>query len=120
MKILIVALVFVVAGLLAHFVADSRGRPSWEPWVITGVAAVLSAACYLLFPSPLFVIALAPLPAGAMFLFPQRRLDGEPLIAACPHCREALHRRPAFRRQASDLSALPAVVFGAACAGSHV
>lgn len=101
MQILVVALAFLVAGLLAHFVADSRGRPAWEPWVITVVAAALSTACLLLISSSLFVIAmfvivLAPLPAGAMFLFPQRRLAGEPLAAACPHCREAFIVDPRF------------------------
>ncbi len=92
-----IALGFLFVGLLAHFVAEQRGRPLWEPWIITGMAAVLAMFCVAVIgtervaasfvPAPFFAAALAPLPPLAMFLFAKR---GQAALAArsapCPHC----------------------------------
>ncbi len=86
--LLIAALTFVVSGLIAHFVAENRGRQPWEPWAITAVAGAMAVGCMTIMPNPLFVFALAPLPPGAMFLFRRVRGPEDPLIAPCPHCRD--------------------------------
>jgi hypothetical protein len=94
---LAIALAFVFVGLLAHFVAEQRGRPLWEPWIITGMAAMLAMFCVAVMggesfasstvPAPLFAAALAPLPPLAMFFFAKR---GHAALASraapCPHC----------------------------------
>ena len=97
---LIIGLIFVFAGLLAHFVAEQRGRPAQEPWIVTAMAAFLAMGCVALLglpafadllgpipAAPLFVALLAPLPPLLMFLFAKR---GDALLAAhsapCPHC----------------------------------
>jgi predicted Zn finger-like uncharacterized protein len=93
----VLALSFVFVGLLTHFVAEHRGRPLWEPWIVTGIACLLAMACVAVisseaiitsrFPAPLFAAALAPLPPLMMFLFDKR---GHAALAAraapCPHC----------------------------------
>jgi hypothetical protein len=84
---LLIAIAFVFVGLLAHFVADQRGRPLWEPWIVSGVTALLSMACYAVVQIPVLVAVFAPLPPVMMYLFPKR---GQAALAAraapCPHC----------------------------------
>ena len=88
MLALVVVFTFLVAGMLAHFIAENRGRPLWEPWIITLVAALLATGCILFLPTVLFVFALAPLPPAAMFLFRRIHNAEDPLTCPCPHCRE--------------------------------
>ena len=84
----IVAVTFVISGMLSHFVAENRGRPVWEPWAITIVAALLALACMIIEPTLLFAFALAPLPPAAMFLFRRIRSEEDPLTCPCPHCKD--------------------------------
>ena len=85
--IFIAVVAFIISGMIAHFVAESRGRPGWEPWLITVVAAGLAAGCIAIMPRLLFILALAPLPPVAMLLFRRMRSAEEPLTCPCPHCR---------------------------------
>ena len=87
-QLLIVAITFVVSGMVAHFVAENRGRPVWEPWLLAGVTALLAAGCLLVMPTILFAVALAPLPPAAMFFFRRVRRTEDPLTCPCPHCRD--------------------------------
>src|SRR5688572_20189592 len=96
-QFLVIALVFVFVGLLTHFVAEQRGRPLWEPWIVTAMAAMLAMFCVAIMgaektatssmTATLFAGVLAPLPPLMMFLFAKR---GEAALAArsapCPHC----------------------------------
>lgn len=83
----VIAIAFVFVGLMSHFVAEQRGRPAWEPWTVTAVAALLAMVCVAMVGTPLFAVVLAPLPPAFMFLFAKR---GQALLAAssapCPHC----------------------------------
>ena len=84
----IIAFVFLISGMVAHFVAENRGRPFWEPWVITLVAALLAIGCMFIMPTLMFVFALAPVPPLAMFLFRRIRGPEDPLTCPCPHCKD--------------------------------
>ena len=86
--LLIIVATFVVAGMLAHFIAENRGRPLWQPWLMTGVTALLAGGCMLISPTVLFIFALAPLPPASMFLFRRIRGPEDPLTCPCPHCKD--------------------------------
>lgn len=85
---MILAAAFVIAGMIAHFVAENRGRKLWEPWLITAVAALLAGGCLFIKPTVLFILALAPVPPAAMLLFRRIHSEEDPLTCPCPHCRE--------------------------------
>jgi len=86
--LLILAFAFIVSGMLAHFIAENRGRPLWEPWSIAAVAALLAVGCLMIRPTALFIFALAPLPPASMFLFRRIHSAEDPLTCPCPHCRD--------------------------------
>ena len=86
--LLIIATTFVVSGMVAHFIAEHRGRPLWEPWVLAIVVALLTVGCMFIARNTLFIFALAPLPPASMFLFRRIRTAEDPLTCPCPHCKD--------------------------------
>ena len=79
---------FVISGMLAHFIAENRGRPLREPWLVTGGAMLAAVVCMFIVPNLLFVFAMLPVPPASMFLFRRIRGPEDPLTCPCPHCQE--------------------------------
>ena len=86
--LLIIVAAFVISGMMAHFVAENRGRPIWEPWTVTVVAMLVSCACMFIERNLLFVFAMLPVPPASMFVFRRIRGPEDPLTCPCPHCKE--------------------------------
>ena len=86
--LLIIVSGFVISGMIAHFIAENRGRPIWEPWTVTVVAMLAAFGCMFIEPNLLFVFAMLPVPPASMFVFRRIRGPEDPLTCPCPHCKE--------------------------------
>ena len=97
--LLIIIAGFVDYSMIAHFIAEHRGRPLWEPWSVTVVAALAAGGCMFIEPNLMFVLAMLPVPPASMFVFRRLRGPDDPLTCPCPHCKEQFVVDPRYGGQ---------------------